>query len=89
MKKLVAALLSVLMVMSLSACSSQPTGTATYTAGTYTGTGAGRNGDITVEECFFQIVSTFGFYYIPTDITMSIVFTKIFFSDIILLKEMI
>ena len=52
MKKLVAALLSVLMVMSLSACSSQPTGTATYTAGTYTGTGAGRNGDITVEVVF-------------------------------------
>lgn len=51
-KKLVAALLSVLMVMSLSACSSQPTGTATYTAGTYTGTGAGRNGDITVEVVF-------------------------------------
>ena len=31
------------------------------------------DGDITVEECFFQIVSTFGFYYIPTEKDLMIV----------------
>ena len=31
------------------------------------------DGNITVEECFFQIVSTFGFYYIPTEKDLMIV----------------
>ena len=56
MKKLLAVVLSALMVMSLSACGSKETtpeeqsGTdATLTAGTYTAKGAGMNGDVNVE----------------------------------------
>ncbi|MCF0114477.1 MAG: FAD-dependent oxidoreductase [Erysipelotrichaceae bacterium] len=58
MKKLVKALLSVMLIMSLGACSSQSTETTTtettalYKAGTYTGVGEGRNGEIKVDVVF-------------------------------------
>lgn len=49
MKKLGILVLSVLMALSLTACSSKPETSSGYKAGTYTGTAKGRNGDVTVE----------------------------------------
>lgn len=58
MKKLGKSLLSLMMVISLAACSSATTTETSsasgskFTAGTYTGTGTGNNGEITVEVTF-------------------------------------
>lgn len=48
MKKLLALVLAGAMAFSLTACTSSSNGGNKFTAGTYEGTAAGRNGDITV-----------------------------------------
>ena len=56
MKKLWCILLSAVLVMGLAGCSSNAAGA--YKAGTYTGTGTGRNGDIQVEVTFSDTAIT-------------------------------
>ena len=56
MKKLSSILLSAVLLMGLAGCSSTAAGA--YKAGTYTGTGTGRNGDITVEVTFSDTAIT-------------------------------
>ncbi|NLC96566.1 MAG: flavocytochrome c [Erysipelotrichaceae bacterium] len=49
MKKILSILLSMMMVLTLSACNTTSSTSGKFTAGTYTGVASGRNGDITVE----------------------------------------
>lgn len=56
MKKLCSILLSAVLLIGLAGCSSTAAGA--YKAGTYTGTGTGRNGDITVEVTFSDTAIT-------------------------------